>query len=303
MYPTSKLILVLVFLFFACRNSYSQADYTDTKEIIKQCSSDSILSYLKQFEALGIKELGTPALDKTAQWLENKYISFGYQKIVKDSFNFKNNKLVNLVVEKKGSIYPDSLLIICGHYDTKNGPGAGDNGSGTAVILEIARIFSKINTSVSIRFIQFSAEEEGLIGSDHYVNQVLPKENPEIKLVLNIDAIGGVAGKKNNVLVCEFDKESPPASNNQKSLEFAKKLSFFIEKYSNLKTRLNRAYASDYMPFEQKGYVITGIYEDNQSPYAHTDKDIISNIDVGYIFEAAKGVVAAVAYFTGIEKE
>ena len=260
---------------------------------INKCSQDSMHKNLQEFEKLGIKEINTNALKNTCNWLENKYINYGYKLIERDTFSYSGNILSNLIITKTGNLYPDSFLIICGHYDTKNGPGIGDNGSGTAILLEIARILKDIETDISIRFIHFSGEEDGLIGSYHYVNEIVEKEKPKIKLVFNIDAVGGVASKTNDKVVCESDKNNNPSTNNYKSFEYTKLLAVNMENYSNLQTVFKSTYSSDYMPFQNKGYVITGLYEYNQSPYAHSSKDNIENVDVQYIFQIARGALGA----------
>jgi hypothetical protein len=118
-------------------------------------------------------------------------------------------------------------------------------------------------------------------------------------LVFNIDAVGGVSSKKNDKIVCESDQNNNPAVNNEQSLIYTQLLASYMQKYSALKTSLGKTYASDYMPFQSKGYIITGLYEFNQSPYAHTLEDVLLNVDIQYIYEVAKGAIGAVLNFSG----
>lgn len=83
-------------------------------------------------------------------------------------------------------------IIVSAHYDSWRGPGANDNASGVAVLLELARHFhsSKLPPNVSIRFVAFGAEESGLLGSKAY----LQKHQAELHnciLLFNIDQVGG----------------------------------------------------------------------------------------------------------------
>jgi hypothetical protein len=80
----------------------------------------------------------------------------------------------NVIAEIKGSKYPDQCVIISGHMDSWDGPGsqgATDNGTGSAVVMEAARILStvKARPDRTIRFILWSGEEQGLLGSKGYV--------------------------------------------------------------------------------------------------------------------------------------
>jgi hypothetical protein len=76
----------------------------------------------------------------------------------------------NVVATKLGTVYPDQIYIFGGHYDSVNCPGANDNASGVAGVLEAARILSQYPSDYTIRFIAFDQEEQGLIGSGAYVD-------------------------------------------------------------------------------------------------------------------------------------
>ncbi len=98
---------------------------------------------------------------------------------------------------------PDApIIIIGGHYDSvPEGPGANDNGSGTATTIELARVLAKAYPEVEFRFIAFDAEELGLIGSRDYVSKISPAEKSRIQAMINIDMIAvgqklSVSGKK-----------------------------------------------------------------------------------------------------------
>src|SRR5690606_30261960 len=144
----------------------------------------------------------------------------------------------NIIVTKTGTLYPDQFVIIDGHYDTINGPGVNDNGSGTSIILEIARILKDVPTEYSIKFIHFTAEELGLIGSYHYVQEVAVPQNLNIKLVLNIDQVGGVAGETNHTITCERDEDGPNSNNNASDIATTQ-LANLIGLYSDLNTEFS----------------------------------------------------------------
>lgn len=253
---------------------------------------------LETHEGFGVKQAGTNALINSFNWLKSSYEAWGYTDIAIDTFTYNGHECYNLIVTKTGVKYPDQYLIVDGHYDTYNGPGANDNGTGTAIVLECARLLKDVETDYSIRFIHFSAEEVGLIGSQHYVDHVVVPEDHQIKLVFNIDAVGGVNGMVNDIIVCEQD-ESYPHENDLASSQFTDTLSVLMEMYSDLSTEINYAYATDYVPFMEEGYIITGLYEYNESPYAHSPNDVIGNMDLNYFHEVAKGSLAASLYFSG----
>jgi len=276
--------------------SLSQTFDSFYASLSNSCNQDTVNQYLIEFENLGVKELGTTALDDTYDWLHAKYTSYGYTDIVEDPFSAAGQSAKNLVVTKTGSVYPNTYVIIDAHYDTKNGTGTNDNGSGTALLLELARLLKGVETEYSIKFIHFSAEEDGLMGSVHYVNDDVISNNMDIKIVFNIDEIGGVAGMTNDIIVCERD-ESPPSANDAISAIMTDELATCIQLYSSLNTEINYAYSSDYVPFMNNGEIVTGLYEKNQTPYAHTDMDSIAYMDVPYLYQITKGSMGALAHF------
>ncbi len=112
---------------------------------------------------------------------------------------FSEQQQANVVGLIRGSRQPDSFLVICAHYDHlgKMGtqtmfPGAHDNASGTAMVLDLARHFSQPETrpEYSLLFIAFGAEEAGLVGSRFFAeNPLVPLSN--IRFVVNLDLLGG----------------------------------------------------------------------------------------------------------------
>ena len=288
--------ILILFGSFITQTIKAQSYKTFFGDVVARYSSDSIHNYLVEFENLGVKEHGTPALQNTLNWLIDKYSNYGYTDLVIDTFNYAAIADYNLIVTKQGSLYPNTYVIIDGHYDTRSGKGTNDNGSGTAIILEVARLLKNITTEYSIKFIHFSGEEDGLIGSNHYVNNTVVPTNMDIKIVFNIDEVGGVNGLTNNTIVCERD-ESNPSVANAKSYAYTDSLATCIQLYSNLQTEISYAYSSDYMPFQAHEKVITGIYEKNVSPYPHTPGDSLANMDTNYVYEITQGTIGASLFF------
>ena len=264
--------------------------------IVQNVSASNILDDLETFVDFGVKEPGTNAIENAKDWIINRYQDLGYTDIETQEFDVFGQTTSNIIITKTGSVYPNTFLIIDGHYDTVNGPGANDNGSGTALILELARLLKDVDTEYSIKFIHFSGEEEGLLGSGFYVDNTVNPENLDIKLVLNIDQIGGIAGMNNNTITCERD-ESSPNSNNAASAQATQEMANCFRLYSSLQTQIAEAYGSDYVPFENNGEIITGLYETNESPYTHSPDDIIENMDPNYVFEVAKGAMGSALHF------
>ena len=270
-----------------------------------QVTQANITANLQGFSDLGVKTTGSLANTDALNWLKAKYQSYGYSasQITEDPFSFVsqgntvNSK--NLIITKTGTVYPNQYVIICGHYDTIVGPGVSDNGSGTSILLEAARILKDIPTEYSIKFIHFSGEEQGLLGSYHYADNVVFQNGVRalnIKLVFNIDQVGGKIGNTNNTITCERDL-SGQSGNNAASNTITQQLATCTTLYSPLQTFISNAYSSDYIPFEQKGDIITGFYEYERSNNEHTVNDTFANVDPTYVYNVGKAAVGALQHF------
>lgn len=106
----------------------------------------------------------------------------------------KNYKTNNLIAKINGS--SDTVVLLTAHYDHLGYfgeeiyfPGANDNASGVSMLLNLAKYFRENKPKYSIVFVFFSAEELGLLGSYHFVNN-LPFDKTKIRFVVNFDVIG-----------------------------------------------------------------------------------------------------------------
>ena len=272
---------------------------------VEQITQTNINTYLTEFAGFGVKTTGSINNNNTFNWLKNKYLGFGYTstQISENAFTYNGNTTKNLILTKTGTKYPNTYVIVCGHYDTIAGPGVNDNGSGTSVILEIARILKDIPTEYSIKFINFTGEEQGFRGSQNYVNTVVNSTNPkmDIKVVFNIDQVGGVAGEVNNTITCERDTNNSPSTNNAASSTITQQLMNCVALYSPLQTNLSYAYGSDYMPFQSNGEVITGFYEFNESNKPHSAGDTYVNMDPVFVYNVTKAALGTVQHFATAE--
>lgn len=290
-------------LLLSITKGYSQDYIPYYASIVDQCSQTNITNNLTAYESLGLKRRGTPALQNTLDWLKTKYTSFGYtvSQMQEDSYTYSGSPSVckNLIVTKVGTLYPNTYVIVCGHYDSIGGTGTNDNGSGLVSILETARLLRNIPTEYSIKFINFSGEEDGLKGSQHYVSSVVNGTTPkmDIRLVINIDEVGGVAGLTNDTITCERDTNNSPSTNNAVSSEMTDQLINCVGLYSPLNAYLSYAYASDYMSFQSNNEIITGLFETNETTHKHTNTDLLIYMDPVYNFNVAKALIGATMHF------
>jgi Zn-dependent M28 family amino/carboxypeptidase len=311
--------LLLSFSLLSASFCFSQANATYLTRANEVLQSN-IESYNASLVGFGLKGTGRAASTNALNYIVQKYKDFGYadSQITYDNFTYSSTTVKNVIITKTGTVHPDEYVIICGHYDsfygttsTNRSEGANDNASGVAAIMEVARILKDVPTEYSIKFIHFTGEEQGLLGSKNYVTNVVNTTNPKmkIKLVLNLDQVGGRSDRTNNTIVCEADNynktQGTQSTNDAASLTATNSLKDYVGYYSTLTGVLNYAYGSDYMPFENNGEIITGLYErpTNSSgtvvtnPYYHNNTDTIAHLSYPYIFQVTKAALGAMQHF------
>jgi hypothetical protein len=160
------------------------------QEYINQVSVVNLENHIRYMQNLGVRDAISAIALQTQNWLVEQFESYGLDVSV-HYFPYQGVTLEagNVVAFKQGSEFPDEYILISSHYDHQSGPGADDNASGTAGVLECARILSQVETKRSILFIPFNCEEYGLVGSFAYA-QKCAAENMNIIGAFNLDQIG-----------------------------------------------------------------------------------------------------------------
>ncbi|MFA5344702.1 MAG: M28 family peptidase [Candidatus Omnitrophota bacterium] len=147
------------------------------------------VEYLASPELDG-RQVGTAGCDKAAEYIIQQLKVFGYTP-EEQPFTMQRVTAKNVIAVRKGSL--DTVIVVGAHYDhlgrrgNRYYPGADDNASGTAAVLELSRMLK--TSRRTIVFILFSGEEDGLYGSTYYVKH--PKyPNDKTIFMLNLDMIG-----------------------------------------------------------------------------------------------------------------
>jgi len=132
---------------------------------------------------------GYPKLEQAAQYIEREFQKIGLD-VKEDTFQWEGKSYKNIVAEKKGLVSSHRVLILGAHYDTVPGsPGADDNASAIAVLLEVARNIQTVPLEGTVRLIAFSLEEYNFVGSTHYVEKFQRGEE-EILGMISLEMVG-----------------------------------------------------------------------------------------------------------------
>jgi len=137
---------------------------------------------------------GYSRMEQAAHYIKEEFLKTGWE-VKEDCFLWEGRTYKNVVAEKRGKISPERVFILGAHYDTVSGsPGADDNGSGVAVLLEIARAIQSVSLEGTIRLIAFSLEEYDYIGSARYVENL--KREEEIIGMISLEMVGFTGAKQ-----------------------------------------------------------------------------------------------------------
>jgi hypothetical protein len=126
---------------------------------------------IKTLADFGDRTQGSSSYRSAADWVRSRLEAFGYV-VDEHRFLYRGSPRSNLYVTKVGIKHPDRMFIVSAHLDGRGGGGAAnDDGSGSSLVLEIARVLAStdITTDVSIRMVFWNCEETGLDGSRAYV--------------------------------------------------------------------------------------------------------------------------------------
>lgn len=193
---------------------------------------------------------------------------------------------------------PLDSVLFGAHFDSRQedlgnpeapAPGADDNATGVAVLLEVARLWKLFpgRKRDRVTFALFSGEEQNLWGSN-----ALARERMPYKWVFNLDEVGYPPQTGPKYLFLDID-ERGRKDNNAESARLIARLEDLAKNVVKVPTKRDPAEASDYMPFEKLGVPIVGLYEgEYRYPHYHKSTDTFDRVDFGYVTDMAKLTLA-----------
>jgi len=220
--------------------------------------------------------------------------------------------LTNVVATLKGTTDPDRVYVVSGHYDSMctsptdakcDAPGANDDASGTAAVLELARVMSKRKFDATIVFMTVPGEEQGLLGATYFAQQAVEKKM-NIDAMFTNDIIGGVTSQKNSQFrdrVRVFSEgvpsnESTQEANTRRSVggendSASRQLARFIKEQSDRYLKNFHAWmiyrrdrygrGGDHDPFLERGFPAVRFTESDED-YTHQHQNVRTENGVFY---------------------
>ena len=303
------------------------------ESMISEINSDSLKVHIQKLVSFGTRStLSTTTDSKKGIGAARAWVLGRFQEIAKqsdgrmsakiDSWTQKADtkrvdtdiQMGNVIATLKGSDPTDDrIFLVSGHIDsrvsnvmnrTDDAPGANDDGSGTAAVIELARVMAKAKFSATVIFLVVSGEEQGLLGAEHFANQAF-EEKINIEGILNNDIMGSNNSNETNIIdntririfseglpFFELDKKALSIrnfgnENDGKARTLARYAKEVGERYvDNLEVvmvyRNDRFLrGGDHTPFVQKGFPAVRITEMNEN-YEHQHQDLRTEKGIKY---------------------
>jgi len=298
------------------------------KKAVAQVSEQNLTSTIKTLQSFKTRNLLSEqkavnfGIGAARRWLLKEFQKISGLEVIDDGYLLpkqggrivKDTELHNLVAIKKGKSQKERIIIVNAHFDTiavsKEGkfnyedvnteaPGANDDASGVAAVLEMARIIAGYETEATIHFIAFAGEEQGLVGSTLYA-QKMKQQGKNIEAVLTMDMISNIKagnGYIESTRVRVFS-DDPNDSPSRELARYVRRIGEMVlpAMTVDLIFRADRfGRGGDHTPFVLEGY--PGIrFTEARENYSnqHTPNDTFENLSVPYCADVTRVVLASV---------
>ncbi|MGQ9810582.1 MAG: M28 family peptidase [bacterium] len=244
------------------------------QQMVDAVSQTNISSHVQRLQDFRTRYASHDSCQAAANWIKAGFESYGIDSVFFHHFSSTYKDNVVAVIPGRGN--PNKIVVIGGHYDSytsnpSNCPGADDNATGTACVLECARILSQHEFNYTITLIAFGAEEMGLIGSEAYASEAASRGDDIIAMVA-VDMIGYLASGDQ----MDLDIISNTSSQWIRNLAFDV-TGTYVPGFSSVQGSLPSGASSDHASFWAHGYDAVLFFEDtgSYSPYIHTTNDVV----------------------------
>jgi len=267
-------------------------------------SEANMLKSVQKLTDFGTRFSGSPKISDVTSHIFKEFVAHGYVPHSEVSFQpfgrLCNQDQRNVLCTHAGT--GNGLILVCAHYDSitfrpqdpmVSAPGADDNASGVAAVLEMARILKNVSLKKSVLFAAFGGEEQNFVGSS-YCRDLAVQDKWPIDVVINLDMIAVNPPLKPFRVFVEFDQDDPP-NNNAASKTFAQVMRQAAADYApKLEIHANKLQRSDYMPFQAAEFPCIGANHYSGASGYHNISDTIDTLNFPYMTEVTKMVLGTI---------
>jgi len=267
-------------------------------ELLQRISPARMTESVQRLVSFGTRESTSIGFKQAADFARSALEVLGYD-VRSEEVAVGSKRSLNVIAERAGSgPAPRGTVVVTAHLDSVNhetasgsAPGADDNGSGAAAVIEIATCLADRDHTHDLRFILFGGEEQGLFGSVTHVTNLPPGHG--IKAVINMDMIAHLNTAEPAVLI-----EGGPIS--QALIDAA---AAAAETFTGLTVQTSlHFFNSDHVPFINAGIPAVLLIEGNDSAntHVHTSRDTLDRLNADLMTEIVRLNTATLVDLAGV---
>ena len=254
------------------------------REMLDQVDMDSLRATVQHLQDYQSRIWNSNNAFAASDWIAGRMQALGLeveqQPFYANTWMGSGNAAPNVIGIQRGTLYPDTYVVCGSHFDSfsyqamyggGNAPGADDNATGVASVLESARIMTQYEFEYSIVYCAYGCEEMGLYGSEAYASRC-QEEGMDIIGYFNNDMNGYLYGDQIHI-DCIYPNSVEPIGTYYMNVG-----SVYYPELPIRHVNFNQG-DSDHTSFNNHGYMGIYPFEDyeNYSPYIHTPNDLIGN--------------------------
>jgi leucyl aminopeptidase len=245
----------------------------DIASMLNEVDTNNIEATITYLSSYTTRDCYSTEITNALNWINSNFESYGLN-VTTQSLSSYNIPSFNVIATQNGTTIPDEYVVVGGHADSRSfeltAPGADDNASGVAGVLEIARILSNYTFDRTIVYCAFSGEEYGLYGSKYFANK-FKTDNKNIIGYVNLDMIGYKHPGQSLHTSLIYPSQAQELANFYKTI-----CSTYLPDFGIIDGVLSSG-SSDHASFNEMGYMGIFPFEDinNYSPYIHSSDDIL----------------------------
>ncbi|MCK6581087.1 MAG: M20/M25/M40 family metallo-hydrolase [Anaerolineae bacterium] len=290
--------------------------------LLEQVDAERLMSHIESLQSFRTRHVHSPkhmadqGIGAACRYLMDEFAAMPGMRVTTQEFQTQwmgtTSTLQNVIAISPGTDEDAAVILVGAHYDSISldatdgfaaAPGAVDNGSGVAALLELARLLHSTPHRSTLLFVGFSAEEVGLVGSRRFVEQYLPSEGlhpGRLRAVINLDIIGSSSderGRINDAAIRVFSAPDDPSQSRHLARMTQAYAAYYgadlqIELQETL-DRLNRF--GDHQSFSNAGYPAVRFTSALENRYhQHTPLDLIADVNPEYLRRATRTLLTVV---------
>ena len=276
----------------------------DLSGVFERISPDSIFQSIEFLSGLETRRFTSPGVTIAVGFITATLRGFGipveYHYVNVRDGDDNSVVVTNVLASLGGADFTGDTLIICAHYDSRvedlqdPAPGADDNASGVAVLLEAARVLTEAGLRPRVTLAFFGGEEDSVIGSDAFAQQVLDEHKP-LRGVINVDMVGYDEYGPKDIVVFSNPQSIPLALEVIGSARLSTRLV--------VDTTITTDGNSDHVSFWKRGQPAVSIWEGyDHNPDHCTGMDIPGALTPDFLVEITRLVVSAAVHLGGLDR-